>query len=269
MILMQAFIVLALYGQKKETTQTAEKAVFLAKAPVRVQEYYHVFDSLAATPQEKPVYQKWTISELKKYASMVYDANEYDPIEMEKDYTDKIEKAHSGNGQFVTTNIHVIFEVEKRISQKHAALILNPYWLTVVVDDILTIPYKPEVYRKNNFVEYRIQLRVVNVWKGKKYNIGDVVTSYYLNVWNYKGLTKGKTYIVALCPITEENYGDGIIYALGGPNDVQKSVFPIENGLVIDEDNFFKLGTKVDVGKFTEALTSTINQIKSWKGGAQ
>ena len=252
------------YSQNKMTAQAAEKAAFLAKAPPRVQEYYRVFDSLAVTPQDKPAYQKWSVGELKKYASLVYDANDYDPVMKEKINRLKVNTQTKVN-ENRTDDYDVVREVRNRISDKYAEVIINPYWLTIVVDGIASVPYIDGIMK---LTKINIQAKITKVWKGTNVKAGDVLTCYYLTFWGYRGFVQGGTYVVALFPLLGDNNSD-VAYALGGPGEVQKSVYPIENNYIIDEDNLFKLGNKVELRTFTNALSTTIGQIMNWRESAQ
>jgi hypothetical protein len=253
------------FSQNKVTAQSAEKAAFLAKAPVRVQQYYRVFDSLAATPQNEPVHKKWSLGELKKYASMVNDANEYDPIQSQNNYANNLMIARSLESKYVTDEADVYLEVRDRISKKHALLMRIPYWLTVAVESIVEVPYVADDDPNDTYTKVQLRVRVSKVWKGKKLNVGDVMTCYYMTFWNYfQSIEVGKSYIISPFPIIKEGTPKKISYALGSPGTVQQSIFPIDNGYVIDEDNIFKLGRKVEREIFESSLGFTINQIKSW-----
>jgi len=253
------FCVPVIYGQQDD----AEKREFLRKAPPRVQEYYRVFDSLANPTWTGMAHEKWSLGELKKYASLVYEANEYDPVQSGKNYLKNRSMNRTLKIQHATYEWYVIEEVRKKISEKHAALINNHYWLTVVVEDIVTAPYKPDIHKDGSIIEFKLKLRVKAVWKGLKYKVGDIATCYYLNFWRYGLVKKGGTYLVSLYTISEQEHGEAK-NALGGPDDVQQSVFPIENGFVLDDDNLFKMGKEVEISRFLESLASTIKQIKSW-----
>jgi hypothetical protein len=263
-ILLLAFFVQLSLSQNKETTQAAEKAAFLAKAPTRVQEYYRAFDSLANQTSNIKPREKWSISELKKYASLICAANEFDWHSKRKYNIQRNKAAKEANNRNAITDIDVIKAVRERVSEKHASVIENPFWFTITVENIESIPYGDS---KDGIIEKRIHGRIKKVWKGVGYSVNDVFKCYYLNAWGYKGLVKGNSYIVAVYPLVEIEATDYVMNALGGPYCVQQSVFPIENGYVVDADNVFQLGNKVELNKFTGEIESVITQIKSWNGG--
>jgi len=254
-----------LYSQDNDSSQTE----FLKHAPPRVQDYYRVFDSLAHPTWKKWVYETWADDELKKYASLIYDADDYDPIAKNKYDLNRGKVTNDAKIGYVTKSRHVLDEIEKRFSKKYARLIEMSYWLTIVVEDIETLPYLIiKDVPSTKWTEKRIHGKATEVLKGEKIKVGDSVTCYYMKEWGYRGLAKGNSYVVALYTIVYATSGN-TIFALGGPDCVQESVFPIEGDYVTDSDNVFGLGKKVNLSTFTNTLTSTINEIKSWKDGGR
>jgi hypothetical protein len=253
------------FGQNIMTEQAAKKAAFLAKAPARVQEYYRVFDSLANPTWSGKVHEEWSLRELKKYASLVYDANEYDPVQSQNNYANNLKIAHSLNSNYITDEFDVYLEVRDKISKRHALVMRIPYWLKITVESIAEVPYVADDDPNDIYTKVQVRVKVTKVWKGKMLNVGDVITCYYIAFWNYfRSIEVGKSYIISPYPIIKEGTSERISYALGSPSNVQQSIFPIDNGYVIDEDNIFALSAKVEYEKFEKSLSSTINQIKSW-----
>ncbi len=263
-----------IYAQKNITHQSTialyEKASaeFLRKAPASVQEYYRAFDSLAHPTWTGWVHEKWSLKELKRYASLIYDANAYDPIVKYRNDIAVGKTAKEQNLGPVTDSHDVIREVRNRISRKHAELILNAYWLTINVEDVTISNYvdrgtiKPTISKK-----ITVQGRITKIWKGDNLQVGNIIKPYYYPGWGGRGLKKGNSYIIAIYPLVDiDNIPE---LALGGPETLQSSVYPIENGFIIDADNIFGLGNKVDINKFFAALQASINEIKSWKEGAR
>jgi hypothetical protein len=158
---------------------------FLKSAPANVKEYYQVFDSLANLTDVKVDPQKWSLDELMKYASLVYDANEYDPITQQKHWSSCKKIANKTRGHHPTNFIDVYLEVKRRISEKHTQLLKVAYWVTLVVDNIETLPYISKDGPDTKIIEYRVHGKVTEVWKGGKYNIGDEITGYYLDLISF------------------------------------------------------------------------------------
>ncbi|MBA4311708.1 MAG: hypothetical protein C0417_03665 [Chlorobiaceae bacterium] len=237
---------------------------FLQKAPPLVREYYRVFDSLAHPTWNIPLPEKWSNAELKKYASMIYDANEYDPIAKRKFDDNRYRAAKDAQASYVVRNVDVFQEIEKRLPKKYERLINLSYFMTIVVDDIETIQLPSWDHPTEILTRIIIHGRVTEVWKGKTYNASDNVTCYYDADWNYRGFTKGNSYIIALHPVFSKRT-NSFVLRLGGYNTVQEVVFPIQNNDIIDESNLFGLGKTVTRKTFIDSLTSTINEIKSWR----
>jgi|WetSurMetagenome_2_1015567.scaffolds.fasta_scaffold313736_1 hypothetical protein len=252
------------YGQNDDSLKTE----FLKHAPPRVKEYYHVFDSLAHPTWHKWVQETWTDAEVKRYASLIFTADDYDPIARKKFDRTRHKTAKDANHKYIINDFQVEDEIEKRISKKYAHLIHEPYWLTIVIENIEKVPYPVSDVPHLKLTDNKIYGKVIKIWKGKTFKVGDIVTCFYCKEWGYHDLKRGHTYIIALYPILENMTGEYSL-ALGGPNHVQRSVFPIENNYVRDEDNIFDLGIKVNYQDFVDNLTAKMNEIKSWKDGGR
>jgi hypothetical protein len=235
LLLLLTINVSASYCQLRDVSQSE----FLKNAPAGVKEYYRAFDSLAHPTWKGSVYKNWSLNELKKYSSVIYDANEYDPITKHKYDILRAKAARDAHTGWVG-DASVIQEVQKRVSEKHAALILNPSWLTIVADTTESIP---SIISNNpilRWTEKKVRGKITQIWKGSQFSVGDIITMFYMKEWGYsRGLQKGNSYIVALYPILQDTSGE-VKYAIGGFSHVQRSIFPIENGCVIDEDNLFQ-----------------------------
>jgi hypothetical protein len=90
---------------------------FLQKAPPNIREYYRVFDSLANPTWQKWVYESWSDDELKKYGSMIYDANEYDPIAKIKIDGKRNKDAMDAKTNYFVHDVDVFQETKKRLSK--------------------------------------------------------------------------------------------------------------------------------------------------------
>jgi hypothetical protein len=259
-----SFVCLLWINLSLSQEQDSFKIEFLQKAPPLVKEYYRVFDSLAHPTWNKSLPEDWSDAELKKYASMIYDANEYDPIAKRKIDDKRYKDAMDAKTNYFVHDVDVFQETKKRLSKIYEWMINRPYFLTIVVEDIKTIEV-PRWGRPNEIItRIVINGKVEEVWKGNTYKVGDNITFSYHSSWNYQGFVKGNSYIVVLYPIFD-NRIDNFILRVGGFNKVQQEVFPIDNNTVVDEDNFWGLGNKVDRTTFIDSLTSTINEIKSWR----
>ncbi len=258
-----------LYAQKNVSHQNSmaqyKKAPveFLRKAPPSVQEYYRAFDSLAHPTWQGRIHEKWSLNELKYYSSLIYDANEYDPLtqyrnEMAVGLAAKT--AHKGPG----TNSTLVFEqLKKRLPQKYFEMVSNSYWVRVTVEGIQSKNLNAEI--NPPIQEKIIDCKIIDVYKGSQINVGDHIFAYYLPMWG-TSLQQGHEYILAFYQMDEE--GDrpgGPNIALGGFSIVDEVIYPISNGYVTDKKNIFQLGNKVNLERFTSAIRETISDIKSWK----
>ena len=137
--------------------------------------------------------------------------------------------------------------MKKRFPLKYAQLITKPYWLTIIVEDIESSPYPIKELPGKYLNEIIIHGKVTEVWKGSSFKIGDNVTGYSL--WGMMTeIKKGSSCIVALSlVITQGDTGEVFEYGVGGPSTLQRSIFPIDGNYVIDKDNLFGLGNKVDL----------------------
>ncbi|MBI5475177.1 MAG: hypothetical protein HY964_00385 [Ignavibacteriales bacterium] len=246
----------------------SSQAEFLQKAPTRVKDYYRVFDSLAHPTWNKSRPEEWSDAELKKYASMIYDANEYDPIAKRKLDSIRFQTAFDAKTPYFVREVDVFNEIEKHLPIRYKRLISLPYFITIVVEDIENIKLPSWDRPTEILTSIIVHGRVTEVWKGKKYNVGDNITFYYLADWNYRGFVRGSSYVVSLFPVFDKRT-DSFILRLGGYNTVQEAVFPIEQNNIIDVSNLFGLGKIVERKTFIDSLTSTINEIKSWRNFAR
>lgn len=233
-------------------------------APATVKEYYRLFDELVEPTQLELDVHKWPLRQIKKYASFIYDANEYDPIVMDNYDNLRFAKAREFNRNYVGDS-HVIHELESRLSKKYAKLISHSYLMSVVVTDIDTLPFYLDEDPQSRFTEINIHAKITQVYKGEKFKIEDTVTCYYLTFWGYNKVVKGKQYIFALYPLREKRNPNIVLYALGGCNGVEESCYPIDNNYIIDENNIFELGHTVKLSDFIYELEFIISEIKQWK----
>jgi hypothetical protein len=254
---------LAIYCQNDDSVKTE----FLKHAPPRVKEYYHVFDSLAHPTWNHDVSKTWSDTELKRYASLIVEADDYDAMARKKDNHNRMKTADKNGYTFITTDHNILDEIKKRYPKMYYQIIRAPLWLTIVVDDIETQPYALKDIPQVVVTQKRIQAKVLNMWRGSILNVDDPVVCYYYPFWNPPNIVKGKSYVVALYPNEDE---PGIIeFALGGANGMNEFIYPIENNIITDDNNLFGLGNHVEKTTFTNKLTTLINEIKSWKDGGR
>ena len=67
---------ISMHGQQQQFSLDS----IINNSPANVKEYYRVFDSLARPTWKEYPYELWSNAELKKYASLIYEANEYDAV---------------------------------------------------------------------------------------------------------------------------------------------------------------------------------------------
>jgi hypothetical protein len=244
------------------------KIEFLKNAPPKVKEYCRVFDSLANPTWQKWVYETWSDDELKKYASLLYETSEYDAIKKRKIDHIRYKPINDAKRGWVVRPISIIQELEKRFPLRYSELIRPAYWLTIVVEKIESEPFAPGPLppQAPKMTQKNVYGRITNVWKSQRYKVGDNVKCYYL--WA-PDLVEGNSYIVAITPLVDYENDELTIFALGGPESMRRAVFPIQNDIVTDEENVFQAGKKVDLKVFIDSLTSTINEIKSWRNLAR
>ncbi len=230
-------------------------------APVNVRAAYAVIESLVYVPFREDILKKYTTDDLKRYAKTFFVASDFDGISkarFDKELADSnIRNSRGGN---IMTETHIMLEVEKRLSKRTASLVNAAFWIKAVVDSVQDVKYEAPDLPNTTLWEKRVHLRVTRVWKGKKVQVGSSMQAYYF-FWNYnfEPPRRGGNYILAIYPVVENFPPYEVKLAIGED-------FPIENGMVLDERNVFKLGNTVSLKKFEKALQKEIEEILLWKG---
>ncbi|MEM3062806.1 MAG: hypothetical protein QW303_04595 [Nitrososphaerota archaeon] len=266
----------AIYSQEMKVPLPKE----VQKAPEHVKLYYHVIDSLKHPTWQEKVEEKWTINDIKRYGFLLYECQDFDPIAKAKYNTQSGEerkrilresnqsglKKTQENTQWYISDRTIIEKVEKEISPVTAWLIKVPIWLTIEIDSVEKTIYQTPKTSPPPVTMYLAHSTIKRVWKGKIYKENNSITPYYMGGWIYPPMKKGETYIVGLSPIIRPWVPDEVLLAIGGPHNLNIFIYKIENGYVIDQNNKFLLGNKVEREKFETMLDGEIKKIKSWKG---
>ena len=233
------------------------------------------------------------MAKLKHYAKMLYVADEIDAIknrrmmEKEERKSDSIgtlnRKYHENlpniQSAFVTQG-EIERKTYKELSHCIYALITTQYLLKAKIFSISSSKLPIGSSDPGLYVhEIDIKALVEEAIKGKnRFTKGDTVTYYFIPQWrslSSKQFRVGDTYFLPL-RITE-SYPDtnNLCLALATLDreptknaipkiDLSKGCFPIENGYLIDENNYFGYGAKVQWNVFRDKINKQIDLIKLW-----
>jgi hypothetical protein len=252
-----------LYAQTSQTVRS-EIDKKLQNAPAIIRKHYSTLDSLVDLGQRRWVNESWTDSEVKRYASLLYDVYEHDPVlRHQHEYDPERVKRYEHKGWLIDDRA-IFKEAEKILPRSETRLIKTPFWLGIMVDSLITRPFAGAAY----FTEKRVFGTIVEVWKGPKYKPGQKIEAYYLTAWGRAGFEIGKEFLVGLTPVAIDSEKQIYDLAIGGSLSFSEHVFPVEGTSVVDNNNFFNLGNRVELKSFSNFLSSEIAKIKSWKWGA-
>ncbi len=231
---------------------------------------------------------KDTVSEkhLKYIAKILYEANEKDAINVRKQYEYEVKKSDSLSHKHLSTfgfpgatKGMIEKEIKEKFSNTIYALTTTAYFLKIKVKSFGSTKIKPTPNSNIEFGTVDVHGIIEDVIKGDNhFSIGDNIIFYYMAFWRKytnKNFQEGKSYFVPL-NVAE---GEGKKYdwlALVTLDDEQKlpaekfdynlsyGCFQIDNGYLIDSNNYFGYGEKIFWTDFRNNLTQQINLIKSW-----
>lgn len=237
-------------------------------APAKIQKHYATLDSLIDLGQRRWVNETWTDSEVKRYASLLYDVYEYDPILRKRQQFDPVlVKQYEGKGWLIDDRT-IFREIVKRLPHYEAHFINTSYWIIIKIDSVITQPMENVPGEDFHFTENKVLGTVEKVWKGQQFKPGDKLECYYLKEWGNPGIEVGKEFVFGLSVVIMDAANYKYKLAIGGPYVINENAFPIQGGIVFDKTNLFGLGNKVDFKTLDNFFKNEIAKIKSWKWSA-
>lgn len=236
----------------------------IQQAPTKIRRHYATIDSLIDLGQKRWVNETWTDNEVKRYASLLYNVYEHDPVlRYLHEYDPELIKRYENKGWLIDDRT-IFREVDKRFSRHEAYLIKMPYWLAIKVDSVITQPLEELPV----FTQRRVFGTITKIWKGLQFQAGQKIECYYLTAWGNTKINASQEWILVLDPVMDFEKKKHKTLAIGGLNLLDMSAFQIKENFVNDQRNFFGLGTLVQFKSFDEFLTNEITKIKSWKWSA-
>jgi hypothetical protein len=240
----------------------------IQQAPEKIRKHYVTLDSLLDLGQHRWVNETWSDDEVKRYAGILYDTYEHDPILRKQHEFDPERLKQYENKGWLIGDRTVFKEISKRMSSCDVRLITVSYWLTVRIDSVVTRALENSPGENIQFTEKRVHGTITTVWKGLQYKEGQRIECYYLKEWGNPGIDVGKEYLLLLDPVMDYERQRYDKISIGGPSFVREYVFPIDSGFINDRTKLFGLGERVDLKTFSKFLTAEIAKIKSWKWSA-
>ena len=280
-------------AQQKDSVRNTKKSSIQnsKKLPQEIQKVKSIYESFITLKDYENFEKNTSLAQLKHFAKMIYEADETDAVENQKmldkevDQSDSIavlnRKFHSNLPNFERAGV-TLGMISRKIYDEFPhvifALITTPYFLKAKIISISSSKIK--VNQKQPFFVSKIDLKAVveDIIKGKsRFSVGDTLIFYYLPQWRSLTLNYfkiGSTYFLPLDVKPGEPYGSynwlglvtldsKLIIPTNRPN-LSQGCFPIENGYLIDENNYFGYGSKVPWNLFRSKIINQINIIKSW-----
>jgi hypothetical protein len=248
-----------------------------------VHEYLKTIDSLiniarekVESPDYKPseeylnkVIDKIDLTELKHIAGLMYKATDMDDIAIkDTDYVQAERVSKSLNGisrelQSGRVRTRLWSAFNNKISPVVYALTRVAYFLRVNIDNIkIGTPFEDLPQMKAPILTATIQ----QVYKGTgKYKAGDHIEFYYFADWEVPHpFEVGKDYFVPLEPRGLPPLIDKSILTLVPYLNNSHGYYPILNGYLIENHNYFGYGKKVPYDIFEQKLRDKIKEVESW-----
>jgi hypothetical protein len=241
------------------------------------EKYLEKFSSLAALDDS---IKNMGIDELQKAAKLMYEAYENNAEETIKflarrdkeiDTLNKISKLN--NPGYIDkvmpdeTKWKLLKKFKKEFPPVIYALLKSPYKLKVSITTI-----KKSIYKDPNS-SARLPRTNINaaiqevVQGGSRFKPGDVLTFYFMDYWRPTSLSfkEGKVYFVSLYPWwSDTNELSLLALDTFASYDSSYGWYPIENGYLIDKNNFWGFGNEISWDEFKSDILQKINLIKSW-----
>lgn len=265
------FLCLSILLANPLDSQSKSKSIIddkLNSAPPKIQKYFYTIDSLIDLGQRKWVNEAWSDDELKRYASILYDIYEYDPIlrpihEHDANFTKRFEN----KGWLIGDRV-IFQEARKRLSQLEGQLVAVPLWLVVNIESMTSKPMENISGEHFQFTEVTVNGTITSIWKGAQYKTNEKISFYYLKEWGNPEMSVGKKFLVLLTPMIDYSNLTVTKLALGGFSEINSHAFEIKDDTVIDKKNYFGWGNSIALKTFEANLQSKIMTIKSWKWSA-
>jgi hypothetical protein len=250
--------------------------------PIELSNYVNYLKSYKSKVEIKADMDTVSSDKLKAIAKMMYEACEKDAVSVagkifaECVLSDSLDlqkwKYHKNVEVFAKptlTRYYLYKKFREKLPHNVYPLIASDYLLKVKILSIKNVlrAYQSiedgHIEPSLNYIE--IEARIVDIIKGAtRFSVGETLTFYYMPYWRGgNSFGKEEECFVLLQARVSPDFN---LNQIGLLTTLDKSYgkYPIINGELIDKENYFGYGTKVQWNIFKNNLLELIKTIKSW-----